>query len=130
MRAFATLMFLSALLMGVRADAQEALTIHTPAGKPLVWDPEFVVPDHNRETEIVAFRLHPFEADTADVPFFVDREGTVILKTEAETAAALLSEDMRFTVLMCSFPESGSFNIALPRVRSEYCTLWRAERQP
>jgi hypothetical protein len=116
--------------MGVHVEAQEALTIHTPPGKPLVWDPEFVVPDHNPETDVVAFRVHPFEADTADVPFFVDRMGIVIPKVEVETEVLVLLEGTKFVVLLCSFPEQGSFNLALPGVRSEYCSLRRAERQP
>lgn len=130
MRAFVTLIFSCSLLMSVHVKAQEALTMHTPPGKPLVWDPEFVVPDHNPETEMVAFRILPLEADTADVPFFIDREGIVVPKLDAGVYSAVLSENGQFVVLLCSFPDSGSFNIALPRVRSEYCSLWRAERQP
>lgn len=130
MRVLATLIFSFALLLGANVRAQDALTINTPPGKPLVWDPEFVVPDHNTETEVVVFRLHPFEADTADVPFFVDREGIIVPKDDVDAFVAVLSEDAQFVVLVCSFPESGSFNVALPEIRSKYCTLRRAERQP
>ncbi len=130
MRVLMTLIFSFVLLTGANARAQDALTINTPPGKPLVWDPEFVVPDHNPETEMVAFRLHPFQADTADVPFFVDREGIVIPKDGVEDYVAVLSEDAQFIVLVCSFQQPGPFDLALPGVRSEYCTFRRAERQP
>lgn len=130
MRVFTTLIFSFALLMGADTEAQEALTVATPPGKPLVWDPEFLVPDHNPETEMIAFRLLPFEADTADLPFFVDREGIVVPNDGAEATTAVLSENARFVVLLCSFPEPGSFNVALPGVRLEYCTLRHVERQP
>lgn len=130
MRALAALIFSFVLLVGANAWAQYALTITTPPGKPLVWDPEFSVPDHNPETDMIAFRLHPFEVETADLPFFVDREGIIVPKDDVDAFVAVLSEDAQFVVLMCSFPESGSFNVALPEVRSEYCTLRYAERQP
>ncbi len=130
MRVLATLIFSFVLLVVANARAQEALTINTPPGKPLVWDPEFVIPEHNPETEIVAFRLHPFEADTADLPYFIDRTGVVVSKNALETEVLLLLEGTKFVVLVCSFPELGSFNVALSGVRSEYCTLRRAERQP
>ncbi|MDP3402455.1 MAG: hypothetical protein Q8S35_00665 [bacterium] len=130
MRVLATLIFSFVLLTGANAEAQEALTITTPPGKPLVWIPEFVIPDHNTETEVVAFRLLPFEVDTADLPFFVDREGIIVPKDGVDASVVVLSEDAQFVVLVCKFPESGPFNVALPGVRSEYCTLRRAERQP
>lgn len=130
MRLLATLIFSFVLLVGTNVFSQEALTITTPPGRPLVWDPEFVIPEHSRETEIIAFRLHPFEADTADVPFFIDRMGIVVPKDALEAEVLTLLEGTRFVVLLCTFPELGSFNVALPRVRSEYCTLRRAERQP
>ena len=130
MRAFAICMFTLVFLTSVNARAQEALTIATPPGKPLVWDPEFLVPAHNPETEVVAYRLHPFEADTGDLPFFVDREGIIVPKSEVENEVLVLLEGAKFVVLVCSFPHTGSFNVALPGIRSEYCTLRRAERQP
>ncbi|MES2931782.1 MAG: hypothetical protein V4682_03790 [Patescibacteria group bacterium] len=130
MRAFAMLMFSFVLLTGADARAQEALTITTPPGKPLVWDPEFTVPSHNTETEMVAFRLLPFAEDSADVPFFVDRTGIVIPKAGADVTVEVLAEDAQFVVLLCSFPELGPFNVALPGVRSQYCILRRVERQP
>lgn len=130
MRVLATLILSFVLLLGTNAFSQEALTIATPPGKPLVWDPEFVIPEHNRETDIVAFRLHPFEADTADIPYFIDRTGIVVPKDALETGVLVLLEGTKFVVLVCSFPEMGPFNLALPGVRSEYCSLRRAERQP
>ena len=130
MRAFAALTFSFVLLVGTNAWAQDALTIHTPPGKPLVWDPEFTVPDHNPEADVIAFRLHPFEADTADIPYFIDLVGIVVPKVEVETEVLMLLEGAKFVVLLCSFPGPGSFNLALPQVRSEYCSLRRAERQP
>jgi len=130
MRALAMLVFSFALLWGVDVEAQEALTMATPPGKPLVWDPEFVVPEHDPETHVVAFRLHSFEVDSADVPFFVDREGIIVPKAGVEAAAAVLTEDGRFVLLLCSFPSAGLYNLALPRVRLEHCALRRVERQP
>ncbi len=130
MRVLATLIFSFVLLAGANARAQDALTVTTPPGNSLVWDPEFTVPDHNAETEMVAFRLLPFEIDSADLPFFIDREGIVIPKDGVEEYVAVLSKDTQFVVLVCSFQQPGPFNLALPGVRSEYCILRRAERQP
>lgn len=130
MRALAMLVLPFVLLTSTNALAQDALTIATPPGKSLVWDPEFTVPDHNPETEVVAFRLHPFEADTADMPYFIDRVGTVIPKVTVDTEVLALLEGTRFAVLLCAFTQPGSFNVALPEVRAQYCTLRRAERQP
>lgn len=130
MRAFAMLTFSFMLLASTNALAQEALTIATPPGKPLVWDPEFIVPTHDPETEMIAFRILPFEIDSADMPFFLDRTGIAIPKAGIDVTVEVLAEDAQFVVLLCSFPQPGSYSVALPGVRSRYCTLRRAERQP
>lgn len=130
MCAFATLVAVLALLASADLRAQEALTSATPTGKPLVWDPEFTIPDHDPETQTVAFRLLPSFAESGDLPFFRDREGIVIPKAGADVAVEVLSEDAEFVLLVCSFPQPGPFNVGLPEVRSQYCTLRRAERQP
>lgn len=130
MRYIATLLFVCVLLSSTDLRAQDALTINTPPGKPLVWDPEFLAPSHDPETHMVAFRLFPFETESADQPFFLDREGIIVPKEGIDGAVAALSEDAQYVILLCSFPQPGSYNAALPGVRSQYCTLRRAERQP
>jgi len=129
MRALTMLMVVFVLAWSTDLQAQEALTSATPPGKPLVWDPEFIAPSHDPETEMVVFRLLPSFAESGDMPFFVDRLGIVVPKAGADAAATVLSEDAEFVILMCSFPLPGPYNVALPGVRSEYCTLRRAERQ-
>lgn len=119
------------LLGSTSGLAQEALTIHTPPGKPLVWYPEIVVPGHDLEKDMVAFRIHESQLDDGDIPFFVDRTGIVVPKEGLDAAVERLRGIDPVTVLVCSFPEAGSFNLVRRDVRGEFCTPWRRnERQP
>lgn len=130
MRLCMLLLGMAVLLWGTGARAQEALTITTPPGKPVVWDPTPVIPEHNPATEVVAFRIHE-RGSEGDIPFFIDLTGMVIPKEGLDEAVERVRGSDPFIVLVCSFPEARSFDLVRPGVRSQFCTPWRAgERQP
>ena len=119
-----------ALISSTSARAQDALTIKTPPGRPLVWDPEILVPEHEPASDSVLYRVLEVPGTEPDTPFFVDRIGIRVPNGEVDREAAVLSEGFRFAILVCSFTGPEPFDLVRPEIRSRYCAVWRSERQP
>ena len=117
----------SLLLASSDARAQDALSIKTPAGRPLVWNPEIVVPEHDPETELVLYQFIEVEGVEADIPFLVDRTGIRVLKADLEATVSRFLADPLTSVLVCSFPEPGPYDLTRPEIRTRFCTV---QRQP
>lgn len=103
--------------------------IITAPGRPLVWDPEIIVPPHNPETEYVAFRVHEANIDAADQPFFVDRTGIVILRSEADAFVDAAAVPGTIAVYLCACPEGSHPTLTRAQDRSRFCRLRRKPQQ-
>lgn len=101
--------------------------IDAPKDEPLIRDMDFVIPYHDPVTEQVAFRVSSRFFDSADIPFFVGREGVVVSRENprAQVAGWLTDGDI---ALICDVPmgDGESLNLNDPSSRNEYC---RAERE-
>lgn len=103
----------------------------TAPGKPLVWDPEITIPPHNPEMEYVAFRVHEESINAADQPFFVDRTGAVIPRSEADAFVEAVAVPGTIAVYLCACPQGSHPVLTRAEDRSRFCRLQRkTEQQP
>ena len=120
-------LLVSLLLASSDARAQDALSMKIPSGEPLVRDPEIVIPTHDPVAESILFRMIEVEGVEADIPFLVDRTGIRVLKADLEATVSQFLADALLSVLVCSFPELGPYDLTRPEVPSRFCTI---RRQP
>lgn len=127
MRILLPSLFGVALFCATEVRAQALPMIEFEPGTPLVRDPVILIPAHDPDRELVLYRVLDFNLDAADLPFFIDRTGLVVLREHAEAAIDTLLSEERTAVYSCSFRSGESPNIAQPAERSRSCTL---RRQP
>lgn len=119
-------------LMGsAHAQVPYVPAIITAPGKPLVWDPEIIIPPHDPETEYVAFRVHEANIDAADQPFFVDRTGTVVPRSGADAFVDAVAVSGTIAVYLCACPAGARPALTRAEDRRRFCRLRRkTEQQP
>gem|GEM_PF-3148616 len=124
---FAATIALAAIVFPGSTQELPYRLIDAPKDQPLIRDMDFVVPYHDPVTEQVAFRVSSRFFDSADIPFFVGREGMVVNRENprAQVLEWLADGDI---ALICDVPmgDGESLDLNDPSSRNEHC---RAERE-
>ncbi|MES2668416.1 MAG: hypothetical protein V4644_01845 [Patescibacteria group bacterium] len=124
---------MAAALIGTHAMAQQpylSARVGMPSGMP-IHDPVMIVPAFDPKTQVVAFRAFAFNVEDSDIPFFIDRRGTVIDTADRDAFIEAQANEDDIVVFLCTKEEGGRPpDMNDPAYRRRYCTIERYGRQP
>ena len=113
---------LVAVPFGTSAQEVPYRLIDAPVGEPLVRPMVFTIPEHDPLLEQIAFAAHAMFFEEADVPFFLNRVGRIVPRSDPRTAVAdWLAEE--YIVLVCDVPmgDGESLDLNSSESREEHC---------